>query len=132
MHALVQGAVRGAVGAMAMTGMRVLTTELGLLERPPPQQMARETTRSTHSRAVEELAHWFYGGGGGAMFAALPKFVRRAPAAGPAYGVALWVGFELVLAPALDLSHHERHGIGGHAAVLADHALYGAVLSAGR
>jgi hypothetical protein len=132
MHPAIQGFARGAVGSMAMTGMRVLTTELGLLERPPPQQMVRETTSESHSRAFEELAHWFYGGVGGVMFGALPKVVRRAPGAGPAYGVGLWLGFELVLAPALDLSHHDRNGVGGQAAVLADHALYGAILTAER
>ena len=33
---------RGTVGAMAMTGMRVITTELGLVEQTPPQAIARQ------------------------------------------------------------------------------------------
>ena len=31
---------RGDVGAMAMTGMRVITTELGLVEQTPPQALS--------------------------------------------------------------------------------------------
>jgi hypothetical protein len=37
---MLYGAARGAVGAMAMTGMRVLTTELGLLEQTPAGRRA--------------------------------------------------------------------------------------------
>ena len=36
------GAACGAVGAMAMTGMRVMTTELGLVEQTPPQALSRQ------------------------------------------------------------------------------------------
>jgi hypothetical protein len=133
---LAHGALRGAIGAMAMTGMRRFAVEVGLLERPPPQQMAREAAPGLlravpdgNERAAEELAHWAYGAGGGVAFAALPEAVRRLPGAGPAYGLVLWLGFEVVLAPALGLSHHRRHGAGAHVALMADHALYGLVLS---
>ena len=37
---VLRGAGRGPVGAMAMTGMRVVTTELGLVEEPPPRPSA--------------------------------------------------------------------------------------------
>jgi hypothetical protein len=133
---LAHGALRGAVGAMAMTGMRRFAVEAGLLERPPPQQMAREAAPGLlraapdgRERAVEEVAHWVYGASGGVVFAGLPEGVRRLPYAGPVYGLALWLGFELVLAPALGLSQHRRHGAGAHIALMADHALYGLVLS---
>ena len=36
---------RGAVGAMTMTGMRVITTEIGLVEQTPPQAIARQRSR---------------------------------------------------------------------------------------
>ncbi len=36
------GAAWGAVGAMAMTGMRVITTELELVEQTPPQAVSRQ------------------------------------------------------------------------------------------
>lgn len=132
MNALAQAALRGAVGAMAMTGMRVLTTELGWVDKPPPQQIFHERVDKDHSRAAQELTHWLYGALGGVQFRLLPAPVRALPGAGPAYGLALWLGFELALAPALDLSHHDRHGARAHAALLADHALYGAILTADR
>ena len=34
---VLSGAACGAIGAMAMTGMRVITTELGQVEQTPPQ-----------------------------------------------------------------------------------------------
>jgi acetyl-CoA acetyltransferase len=39
------GAACGAIGAMAMTGMRVITTELGLVEQTPPQAVSRQQAR---------------------------------------------------------------------------------------
>lgn len=132
MRPMAQTALRGAFGSMAMTGFRTLATEVGWLERPPPQQIFRERVPKEQSRAVEEVVHWLYGAGGGAMFGLLPKAVRCAPGAGPAFGVAAWLGFELGIAPLLDLSHHQRHGVLGHLSVLTDHAIYGAIVSADR
>ena len=132
MSALVGSALRGVFGSMAMTGCRVLATEVGWLEQPPPQQVFRERVPEEQSRAVEEVVHWLYGALGGAAFGLLPDSVRHAPGAGPAYGVAAWLGFEIGIAPLLDLSHHERHGLRAHVALLADHAVYGAILSADR
>jgi hypothetical protein len=133
---LAHGALRGAIGAMAMTGMRRFAVEAGMLQRPPPQQVVREAAPGLwrvapegRERAVEELTHWAYGAGGGVMFAALPDAVRRLPWAGPVYGLTLWLSFELVLAPVLGLSHHRRHGVLARVALMADHALYGLVLS---
>jgi hypothetical protein len=133
---LAHGALRGAIGAMAMAGMRRFAVEMGMLHRPPPQQMAREAAPGLlraaphgRERAVEEVAHWAYGAGGGVVFAALPDAVRGLPWAGPAYGLTLWLSFELVLAPVLELSHHRRHGAVARVALMADHALYGLVLS---
>lgn len=37
---VVSGAAWGTVGAMAMTGIRVITTELGLVEQTPPQAVS--------------------------------------------------------------------------------------------
>ncbi len=42
---VLSGAACGAVGAMAMTGMRVITTELGLVEQSPPQAVSRQRAR---------------------------------------------------------------------------------------
>ena len=136
------GAARGAVGAMAMTGMRVLTTELGLVEQTPPQAVGRQRARGLRAllrraprkqrRGLTEAAHWAFGAGGGAAFGALPSAVRRRPWAGPVYGLLVWLGFELGIAPALGLSQAKRVRPVDRLALAADHLLYGLVLSGSR
>jgi hypothetical protein len=130
---------RGAVGAMAMTGMRVITTELGLVEQTPPQAIARQRARGARAllrlaprkqrRGLIETAHWAFGAGGGAVFGALPRGLRRRPWAGPVYGLAVWLGFELGIAPTLGLSQAKRGRLVDRLALAADHLLYGLVLS---
>src|SRR5665648_1265191 len=76
LRAMLHGAARGAVGAMAMTGVRVLTTELGLVEQTPPQAVVRQRARGARAllrraprrqrRGLIEVAHWGVGAGGGA------------------------------------------------------------------
>jgi hypothetical protein len=129
-------ALRGAVAAMAMTGMRVLTTELGLVEEPPPQAIFRQRAKGLlrlaprrHRRAAIELAHWGYGAGGGAAFALLPREARDRAWAGPIYGLTVWAGFEMVLAPLLGLDQAKKPRPVERAALAADHLLYGLVLS---
>ncbi len=129
-------ALRGGVAAMAMTGMRVLTTELGLVEEPPPQAIFRQRARGLlrlvpreHRRAAIELAHWGYGAGGGAAFALLPREVRDQPWAGPLYGLGVWISFEAGLAPLLGLKQAKQPRPLERAALAADHLLYGLVLS---
>jgi hypothetical protein len=139
---MLYGAARGAVGAMAMTGMRVLTTELGLVEQTPPQAVGRQRARGArallrraprkHRRALIEVAHWAFGAGGGAAFGALPGAMRRRPWAGPVYGLAVWVGFEMGIAPALGLRQAKRVRLVDRLALAADHLLYGLVLSGTR
>jgi hypothetical protein len=133
---------RGAVGAMAMTGMRVLTTEIGLVEQTPPQAIARQRSRGLRRllrlaprrqrRGLIEIAHWAFGAAGGAVFGALPRGLRRRPWAGPVYGLAVWLGFEMGIAPALGLSQATRVRLVDRLALAADHLLYGLVLSEGR
>jgi len=59
-------------------------------------------------RGLIEAVHWAFGAGGGAAFGALPRGVRRRPWAGPVYGLMVWLGFELAVAPALGLSQAKR------------------------
>lgn len=139
---VLRGAAWGAIGAMAMTGMRVMTTELGLVEQTPPQALARQRARGLRGllrraprkqrRGLIEAAHWAFGAGGGAAFGALPRATRRRGWAGPAYGLVVWLGFELGIAPALGLSQAKRVRPVDRLALAADHALYGLVLSAAR
>jgi hypothetical protein len=139
---VLSGAARGAVGAMAMTGMRVITTELGLVEQTPPQAVGRQRARGVRAllrraprkqrRGLLEAAHWAFGATGGAAFGALPRALRRRPWAGPLYGLVMWLGFELAIAPALGLSQAKRVRLIDRLALAADHLLYGLVLSATR
>jgi hypothetical protein len=128
--------MRGVVGAMAMTGMRNVTAGLGLLEEAPPRAILRETSKGLlhlvprkRRRAVIELFHWGVGAQGGATFALLPDELRRARWAGPVYGLAVWAVFDAVLAPALGIRHAKKRPVGQRVALVADHLLYGFVLS---
>ncbi|MBA2522742.1 MAG: hypothetical protein H0V25_05360 [Solirubrobacterales bacterium] len=124
---------------MAMTGMRVLTVNLGLVEETPPRAIIRQRAGGLHRfvprgkrRAFEEVFHWTYGAGGGAAFGALPASVRRRPWAGPIYGLLVWLGFELGVAPALGLAQSKKPRLIERAAFALDHLLYGLVLSEAR
>ena len=128
--------LRGAIAAMAMTGMRTLTGNLGLVEQAPPHAILKQRAAGLlrrvsrrRRRSAIELAHWGYGAAGGVAFALLPEPVRGAPWAGPVYGVALWLGFEVVLAPALGLEQAGKARPAERIALAGDHLLYGLVLS---
>jgi hypothetical protein len=136
---VLHAAFRGAVAAMAMTGMRALTVNLGIVEQTPPHAIFTQKARGVMAmvprkrrRAVIELFHWGYGAAGGAAFALLPDGVRRRPWAGPIYGLAIWLGFELGIAPALGLTQSKKLRPVDRAGLAADHALYGLVLNEGR
>jgi hypothetical protein len=136
---ILHAAFRGAVAAMAMTGMRRLTVNLGIVEQTPPDAIFKQKTNGLiglvprkQRRAAVELAHWGYGAGGGVAFALLPDGVRRQPWAGPVYGLVVWLGFELGLAPVLGLSQAKKPRPVDRAGLAADHLLYGLVLNEGR
>jgi hypothetical protein len=136
MSELAHAGMRGAIAAMAMTGVRAFTVSLGLVKESPPRAIMRKRARGLlrmlprkRRRAAIEAVHWTYGAGGGLLFGALPDALRRRAWAGPLYGLALWLGFELALAPALGLRHAKRPRVAERAALAADHALYGLVLS---
>jgi len=133
---IAHGALRGAVAAMAMSGIRVVTVDLGLVRETPPREIARRRARGllrhvprNRRRSAVELAHWAYGAGGGAVFAMLPATVRRRAWAGPVYGLAAWAGFQFGLAPALGLVHARRPNPTESLALALDHLVYGLVLS---
>jgi hypothetical protein len=129
-------AARGVVGAMAMTGMRAFTVSVGLVEDAPPEAVLRKTTKGLiglvpkgKRRAATELCHWTYGAVGGAAFGALPDDVRRSRWAGPAYGLATWLAFELAIASALKLPRAKQSRPLDRLFLALDHLLYGLVLS---
>jgi hypothetical protein len=133
---VVHAGVRGAIAAMAMTGVRAFTVDLGIVEQTPPQAIFKQRARGLirkvprgRRRAAVELAHWGYGAAGGAAFGMLPESVRRRAWAGPVYGLGAWLAFELGVAPALGLTQATRLRAAERVALAADHLLYGFVLS---
>ena len=81
---LAHAAVRGVVAAAAMTGMRVFTVSVGIVEQTPPQAIVKQRARGVirhvprkRRRAAVELLHWGYGAAGGLVFGLLPDGVRR-------------------------------------------------------
>jgi uncharacterized membrane protein YagU involved in acid resistance len=110
---------------MAMTGMRVVTVSLGLVQQPPPQQIAGEGRGPR--RAAVEVAHWTFGAVAAAGYGALPRAWRKRSWTGPLYGLVIWTGFEAT-APLLGLPHAEEAGIKQRLAIATDHVLYGFVL----
>jgi hypothetical protein len=135
MPSLARGARRGTIAAMAMTGLREFTLHAGILDQSPPEAIAwrglgRLRRRPQGApRAVLELAHWGYGAAGGAAYAVLPASVRGRPWSGPAYGLLIWLSFEMVIAPALSLPQAKRVRLLDRAALAVDHLLYGLVLA---
>lgn len=135
-RSLPRAGARGAIGAMAMSGLRQLTTSAGLVAKVPPESvLERVVPRAVrrvprHQRpAVVELVHWSYGAFGGMLFGLLPGAVRARPWAGPIYGAAFWAVFEAAIAPALGLPRHSRTAA-ERLSLLADHVMYGIVVGA--
>jgi hypothetical protein len=134
-----QAALRGAVGAMAMTGMRTFTADLGLVRETPPQSIAKKRRPTgvlsyvpkSRRRAFVEVMHWAVGVGGGAIYALLPDALRRAPWFGPIYGVGILVSYDFGIAPLLGLKQSKSPKPAEQAALIADHVLYGLILSEG-
>ncbi len=135
--AIGNGAARGAIAAMSMTGMRQVTVNAGIVKQAPPQAIFRQrihrlgvsSQRRRRKRVIEELAHWSYGAGGGVAFALLPEAVRQRAWSGPLYGLLVWFGFEAGVAPLFGLSQARETRLVDRAALAADHLLYGFVLS---
>ena len=132
-------AARGAVGAMAMTGIRTFAGALGIVGETPPEAIAGEAAagllsavRPQHREAAVEFLHWTVGAGGGAMFGLLPAAARNRPWIGAAYGLGIWFGFEIVIAPVLGLGRHQQQRGAERFVLAADHLLYGLVLSGTR
>jgi hypothetical protein len=134
-----RAAARGAVGAMAMTGMRTFTADLGLVRETPPQSIAKKRRPTgvlsyipkSRRRAFVEVMHWSVGVTGGAIFGAFPDELRRTPWFGPLYGLGILLSYDLGIAPLLGLKQSRRPKAAEQAALIADHLLYGLILSGG-
>jgi hypothetical protein len=100
---------------MAMTGVRRVTTDLGLVRKPPPERIATEgipglfaRLAPEHPEIVIELCHWGVGAVGGIGFRIFPAALRGRRWAGPAYGLAILAVFETAIAPGLGIAARDR------------------------
>jgi hypothetical protein len=134
-----RAAISGAVGAMAMTGMRTFTADLGLVRETPPQSIAKKRRPTgvlsyvpkSRRRAFVELMHWSVGVTGGAIFGLMPDALRRTPWFGPVYGLGILLSYDFGIAPLLGLKQARRPKATEQAALIADHVLYGLILAGG-
>ncbi|WP_285567479.1 hypothetical protein [Actinoallomurus iriomotensis] len=132
----VRAGVRGLIAAMAMSGMRDFTANIGLLEKSPPEVIVerhapRKVKRlaAEHRSAIIELAHWGYGTVGGAAFGLLPRRWRADPRIGPLYGLVVWLAFELGIGPLLGVQYREQRRLAHRAMLAVDHMMYGTVVA---
>jgi hypothetical protein len=133
MSELLRSAARGVLGAMAMTGVRRVTTDLGLVFKPPPERIATEGIPRLFARlapeheTVIELCHWGVGAVGGIGFRIFPAALRGRRWTGPAYGLAILAAFETAIAPGLGIAARDRT-VSERLALAGDHLVYGIVL----
>ena len=128
MREIIHAKLRGVIGAMAMTGVRVFAQHAGLIREDPPSRMIRKH-KGRQGRWKVELVHWAMGGVFGIVYGLLPENVRRKPWSGPVYGVLVWLGFDSVVAPALGLKERGWPKGRERAVFIADHLLFGFVLN---
>jgi hypothetical protein len=121
---------------MAMTGTRTVTANLAPQERTPPEALVEKHAPGPvarlperHREALTEVLHWGYGAGGGIAFGLLPARLRAAPGAGAAYGLLLWLAFELGIAPLLGIAPAKKRPVLWRATLALDHALYGLIVA---
>jgi uncharacterized membrane protein YagU involved in acid resistance len=120
--------LRGVIGAMAMTGVRVFAVHAGLIREDPPSRLVRKR-KGREGRWKVELVHWAMGGVFGIVYGLLPEEVRRRAWSGPVYGLLVWLGFDAVVAPALGLTERDWPKGRERAVFVADHLLFGFVLN---
>ena len=132
---MIHAMFREIVGAMAMTGMRVFAKHAGLIREDPPSRLARKRARGVlamvprkRRRTIVELIHWTMGASLGAAYGMLPEHVRRRAWSGPLFGLLVWMGFDM-LAPVLGLGERGWPKGRERAVFMADHAVFGLVLS---
>jgi hypothetical protein len=133
---LMTSMTRGAVGAMAMTGVRTFAGAMGLVDETPPEAVLHEKLGGLMARiprerrhGVVEGFHWATGATAGGLFALLPEPVRRPGWAGIAYGLVVLSGFELAVAPLLGLDRARGGRAAERLVFVVDHLLYGLILS---
>jgi hypothetical protein len=135
MTEIIHAKLRGVIGAMAMTGMRVFALHAGLIREDPPSRLTRKQARGVlkrvprkRRRVVVEFVHWAVGGVFGIVYGLLPERFRQHAWSGPLYGVLVWMGFDAFVAPALGLTERDWPKGRERTVFVADHIVYGFVL----
>ena len=133
---MIHAIFRGVVGAMAMTSMRVFAKHAGLIREEPPSRLARKRARGVlalvprkRRRTIIELIHWSMGASLGAAHGMLPEHVRRRAWSGPLFGLLVWMGFDMFVAPMAGLGERDWPKGRERAVFMADHVVFGLVLS---
>ncbi len=126
--ALARGAARGIAGAAAMNVVRAVTARVGIVDRTPPEALAERAASGRPSPIAVQAVHLASGAAFGAVYVVLPVRIRRLPFTGPVYGLAVWAGFEALIAPAVGTPHARSRPVLARLALAGDHALYGAIL----
>jgi hypothetical protein len=131
-----EGAIRGVIGALAMSGMRAFASDIGLIEKTPPEALAEEPEgpllprlSPDHRRAAVRGLHLAVGAVGGAGYGMLPDPVRQKGWSGPVWGLAIWASYDAGVAPVLGGQQGSSIPAPARAAFIADHLLYGYILS---
>lgn len=96
-------------------------------------RIARTSIPDDRAAAAGQWVHYLTGTTLGALFGLVAPRLRLSPlAAGPLYGVAVWLLNDETLVPALGLSRKPwKYPASTHAKALASHLVYGAATGAG-
>ena len=136
MNDAAEGAIRGVIGALAMSGMRAFAQDLGLIGKTPPEELAEKPPEGVLQKlpenrrgAVVRLLHLGVGAAGGVGYGILPDLVRQKGWSGPMWGLAIWASYDAGVAPALGLAHGNPLPARERATFIADHLLYGHILA---
>jgi hypothetical protein len=151
-RALLGGAASGLLASFVMEKVQARIQKLGSAETQAAEKDAQgdlePATSQTAGRAAGlvgrelsaeqrktggEIVHYAYGAAWGAAFGALARALRApALAAGPLFGVLLWLASDEVLVPLAGLSREpSRYPASTHAKALAAHVVYGTAVGAG-
>lgn len=135
----IHGALAGALGAAAMTVLRLTAHRAGWIEAMVPQAvevwakehspLTRPRTPPTH-HVADQLLHLGYGGFSGGVYGLYVSLTRRrpSPTRAVALGAALWALGSLILFPALKIARPPWRAAPREELVnMSAHALYGAV-----
>lgn len=135
------GAGAGAAATLPMSGVLLASQRLGFLGKLPPEKITEAALDTAHvprdestEDALSTLAHFGYGAGCGALFAAVARrgwTPLRSTLAGALFGTAVWfVSYEGWIPSVGILPPAHRDDRGRQGTMLLAHWVFGGVLGA--